>query len=250
MLALEGSGVIMKAWELRSPSATFRRGQPARSQRTHDSKLLSQARRAQLVGLLGDRPFEGVDVWVPRIDEPSFLDRRSIELGAGYLDVIARLPPGGSPAAAARTDAERVGRAYAEQFPDHIDARSQIAIDPLAERLVGPLRALFLMLLGAVGCVLLIACADIANLLLAQGLARQREVALRAALGARHGRVLLGVVLEGLLLSLAGGALEVVTAALGLRLLVAANPAALAAIPRVARRAVRGGARPGAGVGA
>ncbi len=177
-------------------------------------------------------PFEHTDVWVPRIDEPSFLSRRSVDLGAGYLNVVARLAPGSS-LAAARADAGRVGRTYAGQLPGQLDARFQLVIEPLAERLVGPLRGLFLTLLGAVGCVLLIACADVANLLLAQGLARRREMALRAALGAGHGRILRGVLLEGLLLSLAGGVMGVATAAWGLRLLVAANPAQLPRMDQV-----------------
>ncbi len=181
-------------------------------------------------------PFEHTDVWVPRIDEPSFLTRRAVDLGSGYLNVVARLAPGSS-LDAARADAGRVARAYADQLPGQVDARSQLAIEPLAERLVGPLRGLFLTLLGAVGCVLLIACADVANLLLAQGLARRREMALKTALGAGHGRILWGVLLEGLLLSLAGGAIGVATAAWGLRLLVATNPAQL---PRMEQVGVNG----------
>jgi putative ABC transport system permease protein len=99
------------------------------------------------------------------------------------------------------------------------------------EQLVGQNRGALLLLLGAVGCVLLIACADVANLLLAQGMARNREAAIRVALGANRGQVLGERLAEGLLLGLLGSAVGLLFAYAGLRALVAANPANL---PRIA----------------
>jgi putative ABC transport system permease protein len=192
-----------------------------------------------VVGVMPDVlrfPFSQVDLWVPRPNEVAFLPEPAILGGSGYLTAAGRLAPGAS-LAAARRDVERVSARYAGELRGNLDAPFRLKLVPMNEQLIGPLRAALLLLLGAVGCVLLIACADVGNLLLAQGLARRREVAIRMAVGASRGAVVRQLLAEGLVLAAAGGALGLLLASWGLRLLVAANPADL---PRLAQVGVDG----------
>jgi putative ABC transport system permease protein len=185
-----------------------------------------------VVGILPDVlrfPFGEVQIWLPRPDDANFLSRRALEAGAGYLQVVARLKPGVSLAAAQR-DVDRVAAAYKQDLPGQLDITYPLAAVPLNELLVGATRTTLLALLAAVGLVLLIACADVANLLLADGLARRREIAARIALGAGRRQILGQALRESLLIALAGGLVGVLLAGWGLRLLVAANPADL---PRI-----------------
>jgi predicted permease len=185
-----------------------------------------------VIGVLPDTyrfPFSTVQIWLPRPDEVTFLSRRAVEVGAGYLQVIARLRPGVS-RAAAQGDSDRIFAAYKADPQGHLDVNHPLAVVPLNEQLVGESRKTLLVLLGAVGLVLLIACADVANLLLAGGLARRRETATRIALGAGRRQICGQALRESLLIAGAGGLLGVLLAAWGLHLLVAANPADL---PRI-----------------
>jgi len=189
-----------------------------------------------VVGVLPDLlrfPFGDVQLWLPRPDEVSFMSRRALEMGAGYLQIVARLAPGVA-LAAAQPDADRISAAYRQEFPGHLDTSYPLRAEPWNELLVGTTRTTLVALFAAVGLVLLIGCADVANLLLADGLARRREIATRIALGAARRSIIGQALRESALLAGAGGVLGVALAFLGLRALVALHPADLPRIGEVA----------------
>ncbi|MCP3065053.1 ABC transporter permease [Myxococcus sp. K38C18041901] len=141
--------------------------------------------------------------------------------GARYLSVLGRLKPGMTEEAALR-DMAQVAARESEAHPQHYkDAGWSLSLKTLEERTVGSVRGTLWMLLGAVGFVLLVACSSVANLLLARAVARGREVAIRAALGASRKRLVAQFLTESLMLSVAGGLLGVLLAAWGLEALLA-----------------------------
>jgi len=141
--------------------------------------------------------------------------------GARYLSVLGRLRPDVSEEGL-REDLARASRVLGEAHPAHYqDAGWSLSLKSLEERTVGGVRGTLWLLMGAVGFVLLVACSSVANLLLARGVARGREVAIRAALGADRRRLVAQLLTESLLLAVAGGGLGVLLAAWGMDALLA-----------------------------
>jgi putative ABC transport system permease protein len=150
--------------------------------------------------------------------------------GGHYLGGVGRLNPGVS-VEAARADMSRVLEPLKRQYPEeHNQGNFGINVRPLRDDLLGPARPVLFTLAGAVGLVMLITCANVANLLLARGEARRREIAVRVALGASRFRIARQLLTESMLLAGAGAALGLAVAAACQRLVVTVDPSTL---PRV-----------------
>ncbi|HEX5420074.1 MAG TPA: ABC transporter permease, partial [Gammaproteobacteria bacterium] len=161
---------------------------------------------------------EDTELWVPRT--PATEDRT-----AHSWRVVGRLRDGLS-YAAAQQDLNTIARRLKQQYGDHSNTTGAAA-RPVLEQLVGNIRPALLILFGAAGVLLLVACVNVANLLLARALARDRESALRLALGARPTRLMRSFLAESLVLSLAGAALGLMVALAGVPALLALYPGRL-----------------------
>jgi predicted permease len=169
------------------------------------------------------------DAWVPAV-----LSRDNAQRTHNYLNVIARLKPGVT-LRQAQADVDTVVAGLAHAYPnvvhasptletepemdEHSGVMSGIKLNPLHDEIFGDISPLLWILFGAVGFVLLIACANMANLQLARASSRQKEIAVRRALGASHGRLVRQLLTESVLLALIGGVLSLVLVVWAIRLL-------------------------------
>jgi predicted permease len=181
-------------------------------------KLTIEDQSVSVVGVLppGFRFPSDSDIWIPRE-----LWERLPSRTAHNWQVVARLREG-VPLAQARAELTGIAQRLKQQYQDTM--MIDVAVSPLREALTSDVRPALLVLLGAVGFLLLVACANVVNLLLAQAAARERELAIRSALGAGRNRLARQFLTEALLLTLTGGALGVLAALWGVDALVALAP--------------------------
>jgi putative ABC transport system permease protein len=160
----------------------------------------------------------------PQIFTPWVFPREYEQLGriGRFLSVVARLKPGVS-ASQAQTEIAGIAARLAREYPD-FDGNWSANVVPIREQLTGEIRPALLILLGAVGFVLLIACANVSSLLLARAANRERELGIRTAMGASRWRMARQLLTESLLLAVVGGALGVITAIWSTNLLLVASP--------------------------
>lgn len=167
-------------------------------------------------------------MWAPLGFDDTTRERRDLH----RVRVIARLKTGMT-LDRARSEFQTIGVRLAQAYP-FFNKGAGVAVNPLLEDAVGQIRPALFVLLGAVAFVLLIACANVANLLLAKAAGRQREIAVRSSLGAARSRIFGQMLTESLALSLAGGVLGLILAYTALRGLVALAPANLPRIAQIA----------------
>lgn len=173
-----------------------------------------------------------VDIWVPRIFELNLMTPEHLRAGVSFLTAVARLRPG-TTQAQAQAEMDVLNRQYQRENPTRPDADPRLAIDVgnLQQQLVANIRPAVLLLLGAVGVVLLIACANVASLLLSRALSRKKEIAVRAALGANRVTIIRQLLTESLLLGAVGGAAGILLGHEGTSVL---SSLARSALPQIA----------------
>jgi putative ABC transport system permease protein len=180
----------------------------------------------QVIGVLGAKFVSDplADIWLPLQADPASTDQ------GHYLLAAARLRPGVT-VEQAKAAMKIAAEEFRRKFPGPLmDAKESATAKPMRDMVVADVRPALMILLGAVAFVLLIACANVANLLLARATLRKREIAIRAAMGAGRWRIICQLLTESVLLSLCGGALGLALGYAGVRGLLAMNPGN---IPRI-----------------
>jgi predicted permease len=185
----------------------------------------------QIIGVM-PRPFvfrtRDIDYWVPIHWSPE----RAAQRDSHFLNVVGRLKDGVT-LQAARDDLQAIARSLTERYPD-TNYRIGVVLLPVKEEILGNTRLELLVLMGSAAAVLLIACANLASLLLSRGVARQGELTLRAALGATRGQLIRQLIVEGLILSSAGGAAGLAIVPVGRTMLTNLTPAGVAPVTTTA----------------
>ena len=191
-------------------------------------KLTIEDRSVSVIGVLppGFRFPDDSNIWMPRE-----IYERLPSRSAHNWNVLGRLRDGVAPEQA-RTELALIGRQIHQQYRQDVDMTG-VAVSRLQDAMTSNVRPALIILLGAVSFLLLIACANVANLLLAQSAAREKELAIRAAIGATRGRLVRQFLTEALLLSLAGGAAGVLAAHWGVVGLVRLAPPELPLAGRI-----------------
>jgi predicted permease len=183
-----------------------------------------------VIGVLSPhfKPYPSAEAWIPLQADPSSTDQ-------GHILTVAGRLPRSTTLAQANSWMKVLGKRYVEAHPEQLGGDERVGAVPMRLRLTGDVRPGLLILLGAVGLVLLLACANVANLLLARSLGRQREITVRAAIGAGRARIIRQLLTESLPLALAGGVLGLTFGSWGLRALLALAPTGLPRIQEMAR---------------
>ena len=163
-------------------------------------------------------PYQQQQLFIPRVFEQEGLPPDIIERGTGYLTILGRMKPGVT-RAQADEQMRIIDRRYQTANPEKVDAKAGMSVVSFHEDLVGQQRPMMLTLFSAVGCVLLVGCANVANLLLARFTGRKKEIAIRTALGATRARIVFQFLTESVLTAAIAGVLGVLLAIWGLDLL-------------------------------
>ncbi|HEX2271863.1 MAG TPA: ABC transporter permease [Pyrinomonadaceae bacterium] len=167
-------------------------------------------------------PYDENEIWLPRIMEGGDLTPEDMERGSGFLEIIARLKPGVS-IEQGQASLSTAAEGYKQTYPGNVDANFGVVVKSFTENWVGGERSTFYSLFGAVGFVLLIACANVATLMIARFTRRSNEIAIRTALGASRGKIIRQFLTESILLSLLGGIVGAIIGVFSVRWLLAAG---------------------------
>src|SRR5262249_24228321 len=192
--------------------------------------LLRDGKPSVVAGVMppgADQAMGDVDVWTPA----AFSAEERASHGSHYLRAVGRLAPSAT-IEAARRQLDEVARALEREHPES-NRDWRVTMSPLGDALVGNVRPTLVVLAVAVAFLLLIACANVASLLLGHATSREREIAVRVALGAGRGRILRQLACESTLLTLVGGAVGLALGTFGVDLLLALAPDGMAGLKGV-----------------